>query len=121
MQKNLILAAAVGLALATGGCSYFLPEPHKIDIQQGNRVKQEDLDKIKVGMTRDQVKFVLGTPLLQDAFHQNRWDYMYYLMDGKGKVVKSRVSLFFEGDQLVRIDTSGYHPENQQPTKTATD
>ena len=104
----------MGLGLLLSGCSYILPEPHKIDIQQGNRVKQEDLDKIKIGMTRDQVKFVLGTPLLQDAFHRNRWDYLYYLKTGDGEVRQSRVSLYFQGAQLVRIDTSQYQPDKQE-------
>jgi len=117
MQKNLIFIALISSfilsTLGLSGCTSILPEPHKIDIQQGNRVKSEDLAKIKTGMTRDQVKFVLGTPLLQDAFHQNRWDYMFYLKPGGNNPRQSRVSLFFEGDQLVRIDTSQYQPDKQ--------
>ena len=94
MQKNLIIISLSLIAsFGATSCTYILPEPHKIDIQQGNRVKQEDLDKLKVGMTRDQVKFVLGTPLLQDAFHRDRWDYLYYLKTGDEKVRQSRVSL----------------------------
>ena len=115
MQKNLIFIAIIHMALLLPACSYILPDPHKIDIQQGNRVKQEDLDRITTGMTREQVKFVLGTPLLQDAFHRNRWDYVYYLKPGDGEIRRSRVSLFFEGDTLIRIDTSDYRPEMQQP------
>ena len=114
MQKNLIFIVLANLFLLLPACSYLLPEPHKIDIQQGNRVKQEDLDKISIGMSRDQVKFVLGTPLLQDAFHRNRWDYLYYLKTGDDQVRQSRVSLYFEGDRLVRIDTRDYRPEMQQ-------
>ncbi len=119
MQKNLIFNTAilVLISVAVASCSYFLPEAHKIDIQQGNRVKQEDLDKIQIGMTRSQVKFVLGTPLLQDAFHRDRWDYLYYLKPGGGEVRQSRVSLYFEGDTLVRIDLSGYKPEMQETGK----
>jgi outer membrane protein assembly factor BamE len=117
MQKNLIFVGLLGLFLSTSGCSYFLPEPHKIDIQQGNRVTPEDLAKIQLGMTQDQVRFVLGTPLLQDAFHRNRWDYVYYLKPGGGDVRQSRVSLYFEGDALVKIDTSEYRPEQQERPK----
>lgn len=117
MQKNLIFIALIQLGLLLPACSYILPEPHKIDIQQGNRVDQDDLDKIKVGMTREQVKFVLGTPLLQDAFHRNRWDYLYYLKPGNGEVRQSAVSLYFEGDTLVRIDISRYRPDQQETPK----
>ena len=114
MQKNLILVGLLAGLLGVSGCTYLLPEPHKIDIQQGNRVKQEDLERIQVGMSRDQVKFVLGTPLLQDAFHQDRWDYLYYLRTGEGEIRQSRVSLYFEGDRLVRIDTQKYQPQQQK-------
>ncbi|HEX5638142.1 MAG TPA: outer membrane protein assembly factor BamE, partial [Gammaproteobacteria bacterium] len=79
MRKNLIygwllatLYLTVGLAstLLTG-CESWLPEAHKIDIQQGNQVNAEDLDRLKIGMTKQQVKYLLGTPLLQDSFHKN--------------------------------------------------
>ena len=115
MRKNLIfIALLIGLNLY--GCSSWLPEAHKIDIQQGNRVKQQDLDKLQLGMTRKQVKFVLGSPLLQDSFHQDRWDYIFYLKPGKGEVQRSRVSLYFKGDKLIRIDKSQYKPDQQTIT-----
>jgi len=95
------------------GCESWLPEAHKIAIQQGNHVKQEDLDKLKPGMTRNQVKFVLGTPLLQDGFHQSRWDYMYYLKPGRDKLKQSRIVLYFDGDKLDKIDLSHYQSEQQ--------
>ncbi|MCW8956879.1 MAG: outer membrane protein assembly factor BamE [Gammaproteobacteria bacterium] len=117
MRKNLIfIAVLTGLILSS--CSW-LPESHKIDIQQGNRIKQEDLAKLKPGMTRSQVKFVLGSPLLQDSFHEDRWDYIFYLKPGKGESRRSRISLYFAGDKLIRIDDSQYHPEQQTtaPTK----
>lgn len=113
MRKNLIFIAILIDLMTLSGCTSWLPEPHKIDIQQGNRVNQEELNKLKLGMTRKQVKFVLGSPLLQDSFHQDRWDYIYYLKPGKGKTRHSKISLYFEGDQLIRIDDSQYHPEQQ--------
>ncbi len=64
-------------------------------------------------MTRNQVKFVLGTPLLQDGFHKNRWDYMYYLKPDKDKLRQSRVVLYFDGDKLSKIDKSHYQAEQQ--------
>jgi outer membrane protein assembly factor BamE len=129
MRKNLIyswllatLYLTVGLAgTLLAGCESWMPEAHKIDIQQGNRVKVEDLDRLKIGMTREQVKYLLGTPLLQDTFHQNRWDYLYYLQPGNKEAHQSRISLFFEGDTLTKIDREQYKPEAQdkKDNKTA--
>lgn len=117
MQKNLILISLLVVNLLASACTAILPDPHRIDIQQGNHVKPEDLEKIRIGMSRDQVRFVLGTPLLQDAFHRDRWDYVYYLKPGDGETRQSRVSLYFQGDELVRIDTSGYQPDMQDSPK----
>lgn len=78
--------------------------PHKIDVQQGNYVDQEMVAKLKADMTRSQVRFVLGTPLVADSFHQNRWDYVF--MTGKAGKVRSQTKLtvVFDGDKLVRIE-----------------
>lgn len=112
MRKNIIFIILL-IGLTQSGCSSWLPDAHKIDIQQGNRIKQQDMDKLKLGLTRDQVRFVLGSPLLQDSFHQDRWDYIFYLQPGKGKLRQSKISLYFDGDKLIRIDDSQYHPEQQ--------
>jgi len=111
MQKNLIIIYMAFLGSFLSGCTSLLPEPHKIDIQQGNQVKQKNLDQLKLGMSREQVKFVLGTPLLKDGFNANRWDYMYYLKSGDGELKKSRIVLYFKGDELSRIDDSHYISE----------
>lgn len=67
-------------------------------------VTPEMRNKLKVGMTRLQVKAILGTPLVHDAFHANRWDYVYRL-EKKGKLIeKQRMTLYFEGEHLARID-----------------
>ena len=112
MRKNLIFIALL-IGLTQSSCTSWLPDAHKIDIQQGNRIKPQDLARLTLGMTRSQVTFVLGSPLLQDSFHQDRWDYIFYLKPGKGDVRQSKISLFFEGDKLIRIDDSQYHPEQQ--------
>ena len=78
--------------------------PYRPDIQQGNFVTEEMLKQLKVGETKDQVKFILGTPLLTDAFHANRWDYPFYLARGNGELTTSRVTVFFKDDKLERID-----------------
>jgi outer membrane protein assembly factor BamE len=78
--------------------------PYRPDIQQGNFVSQEMLNQLKVGQTRDQVKFVLGTPLLSDTFHGNRWDYPFYLARGNGELTTSRVSVYFKDDKVDHFD-----------------
>ncbi len=76
--------------------------PHKIDVQQGNYLDQTSVAKLKPGMTHSQVKFLLGTPLITDPFHPERWDYLYF--DSKNGKLKSekRLTLIFEGDSLKR-------------------
>lgn len=78
--------------------------PHKIDIQQGNYVTQDMVDKLKPGMSRSQVRFGLGTPLVVDPFHDNRWDYVYVLQK-KGRIVEQRrIVVIFQEDKLLRIE-----------------
>jgi outer membrane protein assembly factor BamE len=78
--------------------------PHKIDIQQGNYVDQAMVAKLKVQMTRSQVRFILGTPLIADIFHQNRWDYVY--LTGKANDVNARhkITVIFDGDKLQHVE-----------------
>lgn len=74
--------------------------PYRPTIQQGNFVSEEMLNQLKVGMTRDQVKFIFGTPLLQDMFHADRWDYPFRLAKGDGEVTTSRVVVFFKDGKV---------------------
>jgi outer membrane protein assembly factor BamE len=103
MKKILIMT------LLLGGCGYIpvvppLLTPYKIDIQQGNYVTQDMIAKLKPGMSRSQVRFALGTPLIIDPFHPERWDYVYTMQKG-GKLVEQRtVTVVFKGDELERID-----------------
>jgi outer membrane protein assembly factor BamE len=78
--------------------------PYRIDIQQGNFVSEEMVSQLKEGMTPDQVRFVLGTPLLTDIFHANRWDYPFRLQKGNGEVTISRVTVFFKDNRLARFE-----------------
>ena len=77
---------------------------YRIDIQQGNVITQDMVSKLKPGMTRQQVRFVLGTPPIADTFHQDRWDYVYYLNKGGKLAEHRRLVLLFEGDNLKRIE-----------------
>ena len=95
-----------GLTLGMQSCSYY-----KVDIRQGNTLDQETVDSLRVGMTKQQVIFLMGTPLLQDPFHANRWNYVYTFQPGGGEMTSQHVWLQFEGDQLTKIDKSGFKPE----------
>lgn len=104
MQNTKLLLTSftlVGL-LALAGCSF--PGVYKIDIQQGNVVTQDMIDQLRPGMTRRQVRFIMGNPLLTDTFHNDRWDYLYSLQPGGGERQQEHVSLIFNGnDQLVSL------------------
>lgn len=93
------LAASICTCLLLSGC--FLM-PYRIDVQQGNYLERETIAKLKPGMTRAQVRFILGTPLIADPFNPNRWDYLYYVRPrGRIKDVR-RLTLYFEDDKLKR-------------------
>ncbi|MBB5392437.1 MULTISPECIES: outer membrane protein assembly factor BamE [unclassified Herbaspirillum] len=79
-------------------------KPYRIDIQQGNFVSREMVAQVRPGLTRDQVRFVLGTPLLNDMFHSNRWDYDFRLAKGNGEIMSSRVSVFFKDGLVEHVD-----------------
>ena len=85
--------------LAGSGCSYF-PGAYKIDIQQGNAISQEMIDQLRPGMTKRQVQYVMGTPLIKDTFNQSRWDYVYSLQPGGESRQRESISLFFEDGLL---------------------
>jgi outer membrane protein assembly factor BamE len=78
--------------------------PYRVDVQQGNFVSKEMLAQLKEGMTPEQVQFALGTPLLHDIFHANRWDYLFRLQKRNGEVTTSRVTVFFENKRMVRYE-----------------
>jgi len=78
--------------------------PYKIEIQQGNYVSQQMASQLKNGMTKDQVKQILGSPLLTDIFHAERWDYVYLRETADGKRESRRLALFFEDGKLARMD-----------------
>ena len=95
-----------------------------MDIRRGNYITPEMRDKLKIGMSRQQVRYVLGTPMVSDAFHGDRWDYVYRL-EQRGKVVeKQHLTLYFDKDNLVRVDDGGKPVQDmpvmaQQPAAVA--
>ena len=85
-------------------CSFVgFPGVYKLNIEQGNIVTQEMTDQLKPGMTRRQVRFILGTPLVEDTFSPDRWDYLYVKRNGMDVLSESRLTVEFEGDSLVRL------------------
>jgi outer membrane protein assembly factor BamE len=92
-----LFALLVGLTL--GACVY------RIDIQQGNLLEDSDVAQVEVGMTRSQVQFLLGTPMISDSFHRDRWDYAYYLRLGRSPDIERRwVVVYFENDRVARVE-----------------
>jgi len=93
------LPSIVLAALALTACVY------RIDIQQGNLLDDEDIVQIEVGMTRSQVQFLLGTPMVADSFHRDRWDYAYYFRRGRSPdLIQRWVVVHFENDRVTRVD-----------------
>jgi outer membrane protein assembly factor BamE len=104
LPQGLALALGLGLGLNFSGCSNLSLSPYRIDVRQGNLVTQEMAAQLKPGMTRDQVRFVLGTPLLADPFHAERWDYVYRFKPGYGEAQQRRLTVFFQDGKLARVE-----------------
>jgi outer membrane protein assembly factor BamE len=103
MQKLLISLLFVASLLSSGCSTDKIPGVYRPDVQQGNVVTQDMVDKLRPGMTRQQVQYIMGTPLLVDVFHQNRWDYLYSMEPGNEDRRQERISIYFEDGRLVRI------------------
>ena len=98
------------LAILLTGCSQRddgrlkLPLVYRVDIQQGNIIEQSMLVQLKPGLDKNKVRFIMGTPLLVDPFHSDRWDYIYSYEPGSGEREQRRVSIFFIDDKLSRVE-----------------
>ena len=108
----LLLAALAGCANNLGSLDF--PGVYKISITQGNVILQTMVDQLRPGMTKNQVIFVMGTPLVRDPFDQDRWDYVYNFQPGGGGRTQERITVFFLDDQLATItgDFVPNPPEN---------
>ena len=97
----LIIGASL---LVLNGCV----RTYRVEIQQGNVISAEQIEKITPGTSRNEVRFILGTPLIEDPFHAERWDYFYSLNPAKGEMVtKYRLSVWFESDQVLQTVVEG--------------
>lgn len=95
---------AAALAALLAGCGVNLPTLFRVPVFQGNVVDAEKVVQLEEGMTPPQVRYLLGTPLIENDFDEHRWDYVFYLRDRNANVSKSRLSLFFEDGKLARIE-----------------
>ncbi len=99
LRPALLLIAA---AAALGGCVY------RMNIQQGNFLEPRAVSQLQVGMTRSQVRYLLGTPMVPDAFDNDRWDYLYYLKKGRLKAPEQhRLTVYFDDEKVARVDNQG--------------
>ena len=99
-RPRLIVAGVAALLLAAllGGCVY------RMDIQQGNYLEGKTVDKLEVGMTRTQVRYLLGTPMVPEPFDKDRWDYLYYFQHGRNKPAQRHLVVFFKDDKVTRFE-----------------
>lgn len=99
-----VLFSILFLSLLSGCSVVQKIGPHRIDVQQGNALDPENVARLKPGLTRSQVRFLLGTPLVVDPFRNDRWDYVYVFYEAGTLVEQKRITLFFDGDALSRIE-----------------
>lgn len=114
MRKLLI--GLIAIATLLGGCSF---NSHRIDIQQGNTITEAEVARLQHGMTREQVQYIMGTPLVRNPFRAERWDYVYRLRRGStGEVEQKHVGIHFEGDAVSRIEVDGVARSIPEPETT---
>lgn len=123
MKSPPVVASLAICSLLLSACSVtkYL-DPYMVDVRQGNYVTQEMVAQLKPGMTRDQVRFTLGTPLVTDVFHADRWDYLYRYKPGRGDLQQRHLSVYFDQDKLARVGgdvvaggAGGSSPTDSQP------
>jgi outer membrane protein assembly factor BamE len=110
--------ALILLVACLAACSW-LPRVHRVTVQQGNVISQEMIDKLKPGMTRRQVAFIMGEPILRNTFEPDRWDYVYSVLVPNVGRQERHVSLYFQNDALVSF--SGDYVPSSVPTPGAED
>ncbi len=104
------------MVITLSGCTTY-----KIDVQQGNVLDQEAVDKLKIGMTKQQVQFVLGSAIIKDPFRSNRWDYVHTFLPGNSNITYRRtITVFFEKNKLARINDTGNTPMPMPDIKRST-
>lgn len=104
-MKTFLICILASITLLISACiKDKIPSVYRIDIQQGNDVTQQMINKLRPDMTKSQVTYIMGTPLLIDTFHPERWNYIYTLHHGNGGREQQNITLFFEKDLLHHIE-----------------
>jgi outer membrane protein assembly factor BamE len=115
MRRTLMIIAVTAAAAMMNGCVYRPP------IQQGNLLQYEDVEQVKVGMTRSQVRYLLGTPMVSDPFEPDRWDYVYTLQVNRtSRVDRAHVVVFFDGDKVSKVERKSAPPPPPAPAAATT-
>ena len=96
-MRKLLISITILASLSLTACSI-----HRLDVQQGNVIEQEQVDQLEIGITKDQVVFLMGTPLIIDIFRENRWDYVYSLKTDKG-IEQQRLTVHFQDEKVVKV------------------
>jgi outer membrane protein assembly factor BamE len=91
----------LALACAASGCVY------RINVQQGNYLEKRNTDQLTTGMTKVQVRYLLGTPMMPSIFDNDRWDYLYYLKVGRNSPIQRQLTVYFKDDKVDKIDNHG--------------
>jgi outer membrane protein assembly factor BamE len=120
-MKKPVFLVALCASLTLPACSFILnnmPGVYRIDIEQGNMIDQSMVDQLRPNMTKRQVLFIMGSPMLTDSFHEQRWDYVYSKAPNGEDRVQKRISLFFTSDTLSAIQ-GDVHPSPLPVTKQA--
>ncbi len=102
MKRCLLFLPLLAACSSTPQITSYL-SPYRIDVRQGNMVTQEMVAQLKPGLTREQVRFILGSPLVADMFHVDRWDYVYRFRPGRGEAEQRTLTVFFQDNKLVRV------------------
>ena len=115
-MRTLLVSLFCAITLSSiSACGFVgFPGVYRINVEQGNIIDQEKVDKLKIGMSRRQVRFILGTPLIEDSFNADRWDYTHTIRNGKKSILDQRLTVFFDGDKLSRIE-GDFQPTAEEP------
>lgn len=114
LRRSLFL---ISVPLLISSCA-LLPEPHRIEITQGNIIEESAVSQLKLGMTEEQVKFLLGTPALRDIFHPDRWDYIHYVDRQNEELINEKLTLFFSNGLLQKVSSSDFDTAHLLPHKS---